>query len=176
VLIPILVFAFHAVHRHYDKVANALSTSGMTIEDITEVADVVIIPIADVHRGTVLAMEYAKRISNDVRALTIITSPEMEERLIRRWNRFPNITDDIQLVTIEYDFRDILSPLVKYIERVNNEEFPDMITTIVVPEFIPEHSTGKVLHNQTADRLRARLKQYKDIVIIDVPFHIDSQI
>ncbi|MBN2501253.1 MAG: APC family permease [Anaerolineales bacterium] len=176
VLIPILVFTFHAIHRHYDQVANALSTSGMTMDDITDVANVVIIPIADVHRGTVLAMEYAKRISNDVRALTIITSPEMEERLTRRWNRFPNITEDIRLVTIEYDYRDILKPLVDYIEKVNKEEFPDMITTIVVPEFIPEHSAERILHNQTAERLRSRLKQYKDIVIIDVPFHIDSQI
>ncbi|MBN2045073.1 MAG: APC family permease [Anaerolineales bacterium] len=175
-LIPVLVFTFHAIHRHYDQVANALSTSGMTMENITDVADVVIIPIADVHRGTVLAMEYAKRISKDVRALTIITSPEMEERLSRRWSRFPEITNDIQLVTIEYDYRDILKPLIDYIVKVNTVEFPDMITTIVVPEFIPEHSASRILHNQTADRLRSRLKQYKDIVIIDVPFHIDSQI
>lgn len=176
VLIPILVITFSAIHRHYDQVAKALSTTGLTMNDITEVADVVVIPIADVHRGTVLAMEYAKRISNDVRALTIITSPEMEERLIRRWNRFPNITSDVQLVMIEYDYRDILRPLVEYIEKVNKEEFPDMITTIVIPEFIPKHAAGKILHNQTADRLRSRLKQYKDIVIIDVPFHIDSRI
>ena len=175
-LIPLLVFLFDGIHRHYDQIADALSTSGLSMEDITEVANVVVVPIADVHRGTILAIEYAKRIAKDVRALTVITSPEMEERLNRRWNRFPNVTDNVKLVTIEYDYRDILNPLVKYIEKVNNEEFPDMITTIVVPEFIPEHSLEKALHNQTADRLRSRLKQYKDIVIIDVPFHIDSQI
>jgi amino acid transporter len=175
-IIPLMVVLFHSIHRHYDKVAAALSTTGMTTENITEVADVVVIPIADVHRGTILAIEYAKRISSDVRALTIITSQEMQDRLDRRWQRFAQITDNVKLITIEYDYRDILKPLVEYIERLNTEEFPDQITTVVVPEFVPESTFEKTLHNQTANRLRARLKQYKDIVIIDVPFHIDSQI
>jgi hypothetical protein len=44
-----------------------------------------------------------------------------------------------------------------------------------VPAFIPENKTADILHNQTANRLRSRLRGYKDIVIIDVPFHIDSK-
>jgi hypothetical protein len=175
-LIPLLFYLFAATHRHYDHVSAGLSTKGLTTKDITAVADVVVVPIADVHRGTIRAIAYAKRLSRDVRALTIITSPEMEERLLRRWKRFPEITADVKLITIEYDFRDILSPLVDYIVSVNEKEFPDLITTVVVPEFIPESAAGRILHNQTANRLRDRLRQYKDIVIIDVPFHLDSQI
>jgi hypothetical protein len=45
---------------------------------------------------------------------------------------------------------------------------------VVVPAFIPEHQAANILHNQTANRLRSYLRGYKDIVIIDVPFHIDS--
>lgn len=175
-LIPVLVITFYAIHRHYGRVSSALSTHGMTYQDITEVANVVVVPIADVHRGTILAIEYAKRISSDVRVLSITTTPEVEERLLRRWNRFPDITKDVKLVTIEYDYRDILKPLVKYIEKLSKEEFPNQITTVVVPEFIPEHQIASILHNQTANRLRSRLKEHKDIVIIDVPFHIDSKL
>jgi len=121
-------------------------------------------------------LEYAKKIASDVRALTIVTSPEMQERILRRWNRFPDITQDIQLVTIQYDFRDILRPLVDYIERVNKEEFPDLITTVVVPQFISDIGIANWLHTQTAKKLHSRLQEHKDIVIIDVPFHIDSQL
>jgi hypothetical protein len=175
-LIPLLVTLFFAVHRHYDRVADALSTRGLTSDDVTEVADVVIVPIADVHRGTVLAIEYAKRISSDVRVLSIATSPEAEERLLRRWNRFSEITGDVKLTIIDYDFRDILSPVVRYILTVNNEEFPDKITTVVIPEFIPETGLANILHNQTANRLRTMLREHNDIVIIDVPFHINSKL
>jgi hypothetical protein len=69
-----------------------------------------------------------------------------------------------------------MTPLVDYIVHVNNVEFPDQLTTVVVPAFIPEHKIADILHNQTANRLRTRLRGYKDIVIIDVPYHIDSQV
>jgi hypothetical protein len=176
VAIPIFIAAFYSIHRHYDRVAAALSTVGLTDESLNEIADVVIVPIADIHRGTLLALKYAKRISKNVRAITVATSPEMKDRFMTRWNRFPQITTGIDLLLIEYDFRDILIPLVDYIEHVNTVEFCDKITTVVVPEFIPEMKSAKFLHNQTANRLRSRLIDHKDIVVIEVPFHIDSQL
>jgi hypothetical protein len=59
---------------------------------------------------------------------------------------------------------------------VNNEEFPDKLTTVVIPTFIPTYKIGRVLHNQTAAQLRSMLINYKDIVVIEVPIHIDSKI
>jgi amino acid transporter len=176
VIIPVLVAMFYSIHNHYTRVASALSTTGLTSEDLTEVANVVIVPIADVHRGTLRALMYAKRISKDVRAICVTTSPEMRERLLRRWKRFSKLTRRIKLITIEYDYRDILTPFVQYIDKVNKEEFPHQLTTIVIPAFIPTHRIGQILHNQTAARLRSMLRNHKDIVIIDVPTHIDSTI
>jgi hypothetical protein len=174
VLIPFMVIMFFTINHHYENVSEALSTQGMAAEQEKGVADVVIVPIADVHRGTLLALQYASRISRDVRALTIITSEEQRNRLESKWKRFSKVTDDIQLIAIDYDFRDILDPIVDYIKHTNSVEFKDNLTTIVVPEFIPGSRWASWLHNQTAYRLRARLREYKDIVIIDVPFHIDK--
>lgn len=176
VIVPVLVTMFYSIHNHYTRVASALSTTGLTSEDLTEVANVVIVPIADVHRGTLRALMYAKRISKDVRAICVTTSPEMRERLLRRWKRFSKLTRRIKLITIEYDYRDILTPFVQYIDKVNKEEFPHQLTTVVIPAFIPTHRVGQILHNQTAARLRSMLRSHKDIVIIDVPTHIDSAI
>jgi amino acid transporter len=176
VVVPLLIALFMSISRHYDRVAAALSTSNMTSQNLTDVADVVIVPIADVHRGTLRAFKYAKRFSKDVRALCIITSPEEKERLARRWNRFKDITEGIELILLDYDFRDILTPVIEYIEQVNNVEFPNQLTTVVIPEFVPEHKVEEALHNQTARRLHSSLKNYKDIVIINVPFHIDSKV
>jgi len=172
-LIPLLLTLFYSINRHYDRVANALSMNGMTTADISGVADVVILLMEDVHRGSLRALLYAKRLSRDVRVLSVVTSPEMRERLLRRWNRFPEITGDTTLIVIDYDYRDIVTPIAEYIEKVNNQEFPDQLTTVIVPEFIPEHAIAGFLHNQTARYLRSYLRGYKDIVIIDVPFHID---
>jgi len=176
VIIPLLVTMFYAIHRHYERVSAALSTSGLTSKDLSEVANVVIVPIGDVHRGALRALMYARRISKDVRAICVTTSPEMKERVLRRWKRFSKLTRRMKLVTIEYEYRDVLTPVVEYIEQVNNKEFPDQLTTVVIPAFIPTYAIGRMLHNQDANRLRTMLRNYKDIVIIDVPIHIDSQI
>jgi hypothetical protein len=176
VIIPLLVTMFYSIYNHYERVAAALSTTGLTSSDLSEVADVVVVPIADVHRGTLLALMYAKRISKDVRAICVTTSPEMKERVLRRWKRFSKITRRIKLITIDYDYRDILTPFVEYIQQVNDKEFPDQLTTVVIPAFVPTYRIGRMLHNQTAARLRSTLRNYKDIVIIDVPTHIDSKI
>ncbi|MDF1499679.1 MAG: APC family permease [Anaerolineales bacterium] len=175
-IIPFLILIFNMVNRHYVSVSKALSIRKLKARDLSEVAEVVIVPIEDVHRGSLRALMYAKRLAGDVRALCVATSPEMKERLLRRWDRFPNITQDIELSIIDYDFRDVLTPIVDYIEKVNNEEFPDKLTTVVVPAFIPIKPIGNFLHNQTANRLRSELRKYEDIVIIDVPIHIDSKI
>ena len=172
-LIPLLVVLFTVIHRHYDSVANSLTTRGLCEDDLVPVADVAIVPIADVHRGSIRALTYARRIARDVRAVSIATRPDVHERLERRWNRFPNLVRDIRFDIIDYDFRDILDPLVEYIERVNDEEFPGQLVTVVVPEFIPESFWARLLHNQTAAILRNRLRDHENLIVIDVPYHVE---
>lgn len=172
--IPVIVYAFYRIHKHYQKVATSLSTEEFSETDLLDVANVAIVPIADVHRGTLRALQYAKRIASDVRAVCIATSPEIHERIERRWARFPNLTQGIELVIIDYDFRDILTPLVDYMEDVRALEFSNELITIVIPEFIPDDPAANVLHNQTAAMLRRQLRSKQEIIVIDVPFHITA--
>jgi hypothetical protein len=174
--IPLLVLLFNLIHKHYEKVATTLSTDTFSEEDLVDVANVAIVPIADVHRGTLRALQYARLIASDVRAVCVATTPEMHERIERRWARFPKLTRGIQLVIIDYDYRDILSPLVDYVDRVNRLEFDDQLVTIVIPEFVPEDSMANVLHNQTANILRRELRNREDVIVIDVPYHIPAVI
>jgi len=170
--IPLLVFTFHRIHHHYDDVAEALTTEDFSEDDLDEIANLAIVPIGDIHKGTLLALQYAKRISSDVRAVCISTTPQTRKRVEQRWARFPGLTQGVKLVIIDYDYRDILTPLVDYIEQVNHDEFSDQVITIVIPEFVPKDQLSHLLHNQTANILRRQLRSQQDIVIIDVPYHI----
>ncbi|MCO6451750.1 MAG: APC family permease [Caldilineales bacterium] len=171
-IIPLMVFMFDRINKHYKDVANALTTRGLSDRDLRTVSEVVIVPIGDVHKGTLHALQYAKRLSNDVRAVCVVTSPDMHELIMRRWNRFPELTSGVKLNLIDYDFRDILEPLVDYIGDVHDNECPGQLITVVIPEFIAETWPAQWLHNQTADILRNRLRHLPDVVLIDVPFHI----
>jgi amino acid transporter len=174
VAVPLLVLMFRAVKKHYAGVAAALTTRDLSIDEMADIADVVIVPIGDVHRGTLRALKYARLISPNVRAVCIATSEEMKERVQRRWDQFPEITGNIRLIFIDYDYRNILEPLVEYIDRVNNGEYPGQLTTVVVPEFIPISVPAQLLHNQTANILRLRLHTSKDVIVIDVPYHVGT--
>jgi amino acid transporter len=170
--IPAIVYMFHQINQHYADVAEALTTKGLVEDDLVEIANVAVVPIADIHRGTLRALKYAKRIATDVRAVAISTNPTMRQRIEERWANFPLVTEGIKLVVIDYDFRDILTPLVDYIEDVHQREFPNELMTVVIPEFIAEEALARMLHNQTANMLQNRLMSQEGVVIIDVPYHI----
>ncbi|MCL4261686.1 MAG: APC family permease [Anaerolineae bacterium] len=172
IAIPLVVYMLRSIQQHYVSIRQALSTQDLTLDMLHEIADVVIVPMADIHRGTLRALRYAKRISRDVRAVYIATDDEQKERFMVRWRRFPEMTDDVTLQCIEYEYRDILTPLVDYIENVSDKEFPGRLITVVIPEFVPESFTGHLLHNQTANILRVRLRTLENVVVIDVPFHV----
>lgn len=170
--VPLLVLLFRTMSHHYEGVAEGLRTSNMRATDLQETADVVLVPIADIHRGSLRALKFARRLSDNVRVVSIVTSDEQKERILRRWERFPEVTDGVELVFIDYLYRDILDPLIEYVEQVNNEEYPHEMVMVVVPEFIPESPVAGALHNQTANLLRYRLRQYEDVIIIHVPHHL----
>jgi hypothetical protein len=170
--IPLLILLFQSIKRHYGNVAEKLQTSHLTSSDLRDIGDVVILPIAGLHRGTLRAIKYAKRISNNVRAITILTDPTERNQIQSRWDRFPDITQGVELIFLEYEYRDILVPLLDYITHVNQVEYPEQLITVVIPEFIPESLGANLLHNQTAHLLRWHLRSQIDVVVIDVPFHL----
>ena len=172
IVIPLIIMMFYSINRHYDNVADNLSTRKIIENEISSVADVVVLPIGDVHRGTIRALQYAQRLSSDVRAVYVSTDSSLKERFLKRWQKFPSLTQEVNLVGIDYDYRDFLTPLIEYIEQVNNVEFPDQTITVIIPEIVTDSLAASVLHNKTALLLRNRLRQYLDIIIIEIPFHI----
>jgi amino acid transporter len=173
--IPLIVWMFRSIRRHYDTVAEALSLRDFDPAEMRDIADVVIIPMGDIHRGTLRAIRYAKQLSDNVQAVSIITNEAMRDRVQRRWERFAAVTEGVPLKIIDYEYRDILTPLVDYVTQVTNKQFPGQLITVVVPEFVPDSVWGNLLHNQTANILRVRLRQCENVVVIDLPFHINTQ-
>jgi amino acid transporter len=172
VAIPLIVWMFRSIRHHYDTVAEALSLRNFDPAEMHDIADVVIIPMGDIHRGTLRAIRYATQLSSNVQAVSIITDEAMRDRVQRRWEYFSSVTGGVQLKTIDYEYRDILTPLVDYVTQMANGQYPGQLITVVVPEFVPDSVWGNLLHNQTANILRIRLRQCENVVVIDLPFHI----
>ncbi len=130
----------------------------------------VLIPVSGVHDATVRAVVYARSLRPvTAEAIYLATDPAEVPSVIAQWyERGLNVP----LVLVEAPFRDMGAPLLDEIR--NYTERGDTIVTVVLPELVPRHWWGNVLHNQTALFFKRLLLFEPDVVVTSVPFHLSS--
>lgn len=165
-VIPLLVLHFRVIRRHYDAVAEQLSLRGWTPQERRH--HTVLVPISGIHRAVVEALQYAKTLSSDVRAVYVDVDPRATEELRREWGRWGQ---GIPLVVLESPYRSLLEPLLEYIEQVDRERADDFVT-ILLPEFLPARWWHHLLHNQRALLIKGALLFKPNTVVTSVPFHL----
>ncbi|HKY30023.1 MAG TPA: APC family permease [Pyrinomonadaceae bacterium] len=169
VVIPLLVFLFRAIHRHYLMVAKQLSTDGLG--PLRPIKHTVIVPISGIHRGVVCALQYAKSIATDqVRAVYVDFEEETTANLKGKWERWGA---GVQLVVLPSPYRELTRPLLRYIHRIERENDDDIIT-VVLPEFIPAKWWQHILHNQSSLLLKGSLLFKKGVIVTSVPYHLQQ--
>lgn len=131
---------------------------------------VAIVPVFSLNRASLLALNYARAVADDVTAVHVATEPESGELLQERW-REAGLT--IPLVIVDSPYRELLGPLVAVIEKLHREKGAPLIT-VVIAEFVTAHWWERLLHTQTAWRLRRALADIPDIVITTVPYHLQE--
>jgi len=169
-LIPTLVLIFFRIHQHYRHVAKNLSLKTYG-EPHRILRNRVIILIGGVHRGVLHAMKYARSLSDDITAVYVALDPVEAEKVKKKWQYWG---DGVRLQIIDSPYRRLLEPLKGYIDHMAELTGPGQMLTVVVPQFIPEHRVYNALHMNTAELLRKSLIQKHDIVIMEVPYHLDE--
>lgn len=168
-LIPLLVAAFSAIHRHYQHLARSLSLEDYGPPPIVR-RNRVILPISGVHRGTLAALRYARSLSDDVTAVHVTVDPEEGEQLRAKWDSWG---EGVRLVLIDSPYRLLIEPLLGYIEELLSNRQPNETVTIIVPQFVPRRWWHNLLHTQTALLLRLALLFRRGVVVTDVPYHVE---
>ncbi|HOT91044.1 MAG TPA: APC family permease [Anaerolineae bacterium] len=168
VWIPILISFFLAVHRHYESVARQLSLE--TYGDPSPIHhNRVIVPIGDVHRAVLAALHYAQSLSDDVTAVYVETDPTRTPRILQKWEKWGK---GIRLEILPSPYRSIIGPLVEYVDRVNDPTRRDLVVTIVLPQFVTARPWQQLLHNQTALLIQMAFLFRKEVIVVNVPFHL----
>jgi hypothetical protein len=167
-VIPALVLVFFAIHHHYKGLAKQLSLEKAP-RPLMMRHNQVIMPVAGVHRGTLMALRYACSLSDDVTAVHISTNPEENAKVRAKWEEWGMGT---RLVILNSPYRTFLEPLLQYIDEVGSNHLPGHMITIVVPQFVPERSLANFLHTRTAETLRKVLLHRNNIVITEVPYQV----
>jgi amino acid transporter len=183
VAIPILVWLFVRVQEHYKGVAASLTLDGLKPGPFVErfaatysdrIHTRMVVLMNSLNRASLQALEYALRLSDNVRVCAIEVEPDGVKRLKERWEEWQL---HVPLDIVESPYREIGKPLVDYLHALDEESTEKIPTVVVLPEFVVSKWWERFLHNQTTVAIRSALyhdqiKRGRGRPVIDVPYRI----
>ena len=91
-------------------------------------------------------------------------------KLQEKWEQWGS---GVELVVLPSPYRSLRRPLLRYIDRLRRKGSDDFVT-VVLPEFIPARWWQHFLHNQSSLLLKGALLFKKCVVVVSVPYHLES--
>ncbi|WP_036553758.1 APC family permease [Nocardioides insulae] len=158
-----------AIHRHYMQVAAELEAGDEDKLMPTRVHAVVL--VSKLHKPTLRALAFAKATRpNLLEAITVSTDEAQTAALLEEWDQR---NFDVPLKVLYSPYRELVRPVVEYASAIR-EANPRGVVAVYIPEYVVGHWWEQVLHNQTALRLKGRLLFTPGVMVISVPYQLQS--
>jgi len=170
VAMPLLYLLMRAIHRHYERVAAELVPDRSESMILPSRVHAIVL-VSKIHKPTLRAISFARATRPTVlEAVTVNVDPESTERLIDEWDewRIP-----VSLRVLDSPYREITRPVVDYVRGIRRDSPRDLVT-VYVPEYVVGHWWEQLLHNQSALRLKARLLFTPGVMMVSVPWQLES--
>ena len=172
--IPLLIAMMLFVSHQYASSARQLEMRPGAAVPQPHRHNRVVIPIAGVNRAVVQALNVARSITTDIRAVYVSDATEKNDEVRERWAQ---AVPDVPLVLVELPYRALIAPFVAYLD-VLDRAWPDQkeepITFVIIPEYVARSWWERMLYNQASKRLRATLLGRPHTVVINVPYRRDD--
>lgn len=175
-LVPFLIWVMYSVKRHYTRVH--LETEDPTPLRLTGLeAPIVVIPMARWDKITEKAMRFGMLMSPVVKVIHVDSDDAdalgvVWEQMVLRPVREHGMAEP-ELVTVTSTFRTILSPLMDYVLKLEDEN-PGRKIAVLLPELVVKHWWENLLHNQRVQLLKLLLllKGNQRIVVVNIPWYL----
>ena len=157
------------IRSHYDQVGRELAIEAEDQLLPTRVHAIVL--VSKVHKPTMRALAYAKASRpNLLEAVLVSTDPVERDRIVDEWDRRGI---DVPLKILDSPYREVIRPIVQY-TRAIREAQPRGVVAVFIPEYVVGRWWERLLHNQTAFRLKGRLLFNPGVMVISVPYLLSS--
>jgi len=170
ILIPTLVALMLFIHRQYDASRRELQVRQDLVFRPPQREERAVVPIPGVNRAVIQAVNVARSVADDVRAVFITEDPEDGAAIRERWERQ---VPGVPLVVVESPYRALTGPLQAYLDVLDSAWPPDKpapITFVVLPEYVARRWWERILYNQSVKRLRSALLGRPHTVVVNVPY------
>ena len=169
VVIPILVAMMLFINRHYEASAEQLAVKAEGVLPTPRRRERAIVPVPGIDRAVVQAVNVARSMAEEVRAVVVSESPSDALALQADWDqRVPDVPLDI----IESPYLSLAEPMVAYLDSLDESVTDDNapVTFVILPQFVARHWWERPLYNQSTRKLRAALIGRPHTVVVDVPY------
>ncbi len=168
-LVPTLVLIFFRIHRHYQEVAHALSTSGLDVKVDLETRPVqTLILVDDVHAETVRMVNFAKSLGHPWRAVHIGVNPDKIDLVQEKWKKR---IGEGELVIIPSPYRLLAEPLRDYILQIQEEQ-PGCFVHVIMGHLVMDTFWEQGLHQNSAIMFTLALSGLERVAVTNVPYQI----
>ncbi|NSW81923.1 MAG: APC family permease [Syntrophothermus sp.] len=174
VVVPLLMLIMIRIKRHYLSVAAQLDIPNDELErlDLTpKYSHHVIVPIDSLNKMTVKALRYAKTLTPNVVAFHLEIYKGEADKLRKKWTL---LKTDIPLIIRYSPYREIIRPLVEYIDSEEHASRPGDVITILLPQFFVSRWWELFLHNNTSLFIANAMFHKRDVVVSIMPFYIQD--
>ena len=167
--VPVFFLLMLGINRHYKRIDSLLvpAPGGVTLP--SRVFGIVL--VSRLHAPTIQALAYARATRpSTLVAVHIQTERSDVDELMRDWDER---AIPVPLVILDAPFRDITGALIDYVRRVKRDSPRDLVS-VYIPEYVVVHRWENLLHNQSALRLRMKLRAERGVVVISVPIQLED--
>jgi len=176
ILVPFLILIMMMVKRHYVRVKR--ETEDPTPLRLTGLEPpIVVIPMARWDKITEKAMRFGMLMSPVVKVVHVDSDDSdalgcVWEEMVLKPVREHNMSEP-ELVTVKSTYRTILSPLMDYVLKLEDEN-PGRKIAVLLPELVVRHWWENLLHNQRVQLLKLLLllKGNQRIVVVNIPWYL----
>ena len=169
IAVPLLCLLMREVSRHYARVRRQLASQGNPTRLPSRVHAVVL--ASTLHEPTLRAVAFARATRpSTLTALTVQVDEDETEALCAAW---ADAEIPVTLTVVGSPFRDITTPIVDYLQRIRLESPRDLVA-VYLPEYVVSHWWEELLHNQSALRLKLRLRLMGNVMLTSVPYVLDG--
>jgi amino acid transporter len=179
-VVPLLLFLFARVNRHYRSVAARIETIA-PMEMPRRESPVVVVAAGSWSKLAQHGLRFALRLSTDVHVVQVRTETDSIEDLSDNWElliespaRAAGITPP-KLTILTSSYRRFFAPFVDFVIGLERAH-PDRDIVVVIPDLVMNHWYEGLLHNNRGAFLRTLLRHRcsSRVVVVDTPFHLQT--
>ena len=167
--VPIIMFTFISIHRHYSAVMAQLRRGTVRPGELG--ANHVVLLVRDLNPATGEALGYLRSFRPaEVHAVYPVPGGPVPPDIQDRWRAFAGGGLDLEPLACRGD--DLLAAMRTYLKTI--ERAPADFITVIVPEEINEGLVAYLLRKRKLVQLKAGLLREPNVVVTDVPVVVED--